>query len=242
MRLRFVPAALAVTVLSSACFATVVRLQAAKDNTIFAENSELSNGIGTSLFAGETSVGQIRRGLIAFDLSSIPAGATINSATLTMRMSRTTTGSEPVELHFALSSWGEGTSNANTKGGGGGAPASAQDATWSHRFFGGEEWSTPGGDFRADSSALAAVAGVGFYSWTGLAADAQAWLDSPSSNNGWVIRGNETINQSAKRFDSREALTAANRPVLEVDYTIPTPGNLLTLAGAAAFGSFRRRR
>jgi hypothetical protein len=36
---------------------------------------------------------------------------------------------------------------------------------------------------------------------------------------GWVVLGNEAALTTTKRFDSKENPLAANRPVLEVDYT-----------------------
>ena len=55
-----------------------VTLSPAKDNTIYSEG-ELSNGAGTSLFAGTTGDldnGALRRALLAFDVAgSIPAGS-----------------------------------------------------------------------------------------------------------------------------------------------------------------------
>ncbi|HEY5625470.1 MAG TPA: multicopper oxidase domain-containing protein, partial [Dehalococcoidia bacterium] len=56
-----------------------------------------------------------------------------------------------------------------------------------------------------------------------MVADVQSWLDSPSTNFGWVVVGNEVANQTAKRFDSKDHGTAGNRPRLTVDYTIGTP-------------------
>ena len=88
-----------------------------------------------------------------FDLAgTVPAGSTILSATLTMNMSRTTSGPQPVELRRVLTSWGEGTSNADSQEGQG-APRTTGDVTWVHRFFGSQEWSSPGGDFVAAPSA-----------------------------------------------------------------------------------------
>jgi hypothetical protein len=48
--------------------------------------------------------------------------------------------------------------------------------------------------------------------------DVQEWLNAPATNFGWIIRGNETLSQTAKRFDSRQNPTAANRPLLIVEY------------------------
>ena len=93
--------------------ADVVTLGAIRDNTIYSESGSESNGAGNSFFAGRTKDGPIRRGLIAFDVAAaIPAGATINSATLTLYMSRTRTQNQTVSLHRILAAWGEGTSHA----------------------------------------------------------------------------------------------------------------------------------
>jgi len=71
------------------------------------------------------------------------------------------------------------------------------------------------------------VTGVAFYSWTSsqMAADVQAWLDGTAPDFGWVVIGNETTADSAKRFDSREHSTPANRPKLTIVYSpvvVPT--------------------
>jgi hypothetical protein len=67
---------------------------------------------------------------------------------------------------------------------------------------------------RAAASGAQAVGVEGPYSWSGsgLVADAQAWLDTASSNHGWLLRGNETTSQSVKRFDTREAVLESARP------------------------------
>jgi hypothetical protein len=54
-----------------------------------------------------------------------------------------------------------------------------------------------------------------------MAADVQGWLDSPATNFGWIIIGNESAALTAKRFDAHES--AATRPILTVYYTVPAP-------------------
>lgn len=202
-----------------------VNLQAQKDNTIWDDQGNLyaSNGVGPYLFVGNNDVGNTRRALLKFDLSAIPAGSTITNVTLTLHESRSRAGTQTVTLHRLLADWGEGTSNSGNPGGGGDIPTPG-DVTWIHRFFDTLVWTAPGGDFVTTPSASAAIPGSsGFYSWTspGMVSDAQSWLDNPASNFGWIVVGNETTNQTAYRFDSRENGTLANRPVLSITYFPP---------------------
>ena len=207
-------------------------LGAIKDNTLYQSSSgNLSSGVGEYIFAGRTSGGSLRRGVVAFDIAgNVPAGATITSVTLRLRMSRTGfgVGSRNVVLHRLLADWGEGTSPTGAGGGGGGgggATATTNDATWVHRFFNTVTWTSNGGDFESTASASRAVGGVGSYTWGSSAqmvADVQGWLDGPASNFGWLVKGDEST-RSAKRFDSRENGTVSNRPFLIVDYAPPAP-------------------
>ena len=70
-----------------------VTLAPAADNTLYeSATGALSNGAGQYLFAGTTQEGDIRRALLAYDLSALPAGATVISATLSLNLSRTIAG------------------------------------------------------------------------------------------------------------------------------------------------------
>ena len=202
--------------------ATVVDIPASKDNTLYENNSPLSNGAGDYFFAGITQSRKIRRGVIAFDVAgSIPAGATINSVTLTLYMSKTTALDETVSAHRLLADWGEGTSHATGEEGGGASPATG-DATWEHTFFDTNFWTVAGGDFVATASASQTVGlALGFYSWSSpnMVSDVQGWVDSPLTSFGWILIGRETDRRSAKRFNSRTNPAASQRPVLTVDYT-----------------------
>src|SRR2546423_362048 len=112
-------AALCALLAPLAAHAVVVTTTAAHDNTLFQDPSELSNGAGPKMYAGENSFWGIRRGVFPFDLSSIPAGAVVNSASVALHVSRATTGSPSFELHRLTSPWGEAGSNAGDPGGGG---------------------------------------------------------------------------------------------------------------------------
>jgi len=208
---------------------TVVTLMPVADNTLYESASgDLSNGAGMHLYVGRTNQvsASVRRAVLKFDLSSIPATSTINAATLMLHMSRTTSAGQGIAVRRLLANWGEGTSNATGGlGEGGGGPATTNDATWVHRFYSTQLWNTPGGDFAAAASATTTVSDIGNYSWSGagVTADVQQWLANPAANFGWLVRGSEATGATSKQFDSRENPTAAFRPTLTVDFTAPQP-------------------
>jgi len=203
---------------------TTVVLGPSKDNTLYESSTgDISNGAGSNFIAGETNVGLLRRGVIAFDIAdNIPAGATINSVSLSLHMSQTSGGAATVQLARLSADWGEGTSNADGSPGRG-ASATTDDATWVYPFYGATTtWTNSGGDFATTASAFTSVDDVGSYTWgstSKMVADVQGWLDDSSSNFGWIVLGDESEAQTAKRFDSKENATDANRPALTIDYT-----------------------
>jgi FtsP/CotA-like multicopper oxidase with cupredoxin domain len=239
----------------SLLIADTVLLTPGKDNTLYqpaSGDATNSNGAGEHLFTGRTDDGYIRRAVVAFNITNfVPPASTITNAILTLYLSRTRDATEPVTLHRMLANWGEGTSNA-TQEEGRGAPATLGDATWYHRFYPTSQWSAVGGDFRATASAAMTVNRDGaFYSWSspGLVADVQAWLDNPGTNFGWLIKGGESAAKTTKRFDSRDAATPSQRPVLRVEFISMAPvgacclldGSCATLTSnqcAAAGGTF----
>lgn len=212
-----------------------------KDNTLYeSPTGALSNGAGESLFAGLTASNLARRAVLAFDVAAqIPPGSVINSATLALTVTRSSvTPVADISVHPLVSNWGEGTSDAALNEGGG-APATAGDATWIHTFFPDDLWGSQGGDFDPAASASTAVGSLGTYAWasTELAADVQTWVDDPGSNFGWAMIGDESTSTTARRFGSRENLNPAARPVLTVDYS-PPPGGELTLTASVDQGGF----
>jgi hypothetical protein len=205
-------------------------IEALKDNTVFQISETLaSNGAGPYIWSGRNNAASIRRGLVAFDIAgNVPYGSTLVDASLTLFASSPNVHATGFDLHKVTADWGEGASNSGVRpsgGGGSGATPEDGDATWDHRFFPSTFWDNQGGDFSASVTAATDVSVPDFYTWQSpdLAADIQAWLDNPGSNFGWVIRGEEAVLGSAKRFFSRENPDAAKRPMLTITYKGPPP-------------------
>jgi hypothetical protein len=211
--------------------ADVVQLGTSKDNTIIQSEDLVSDGAGMHFFAGTTINNYVRRGLIAFDIAgSIPAGSTVTSVQLRLHMSKTIGPDAIFELHQAVADWGEGTS-VGTRGEGGGAPATTNDATWLNTFWDDSgsppTWANPGGDFLSTPTASTSIAGVGYYTFDAsntLVADVQSFLDYPQGNFGWVVTAqDETAIGYAKRFDTKENTNPMFRPLFTVEFTPPGP-------------------
>lgn len=200
---------------------TTVTITAVKDNTIYSEGNK-SNGTGTYLFAGKTeaTVNGIRRALLQFDLSSIPANAKISDVKLQITGSKQS--ASDVEAHRITTIWGEGSSKASGEEGGGATPSTG-DATWTSSNFNTVVWNTPGGDFSPSISGTANVNQGAVATWTGagMVKDVQDWVAGQASNFGWILLGDEASAGSAVRMNSRQ--NASGKPTLVVTYTVETP-------------------
>lgn len=206
--------------------ADTIVIQASKDNSIYADAVNNSNGAGDNIFAGKNAAGAARRAFLAFDIAAVvPTNAIVDSVSLQLSMSRTNlfAGAQPVSLHRTLADWGEGASDALGNEGQG-APAATNDVTWAYQFFNTVSWSTPGGVFVSTASATQLVNDIGLYTWKSAAMrdDVQGWVNSPATNFGWALLGNEAAASTAKRFDSSEDLSSPAHPQLTVYYRVPT--------------------
>ena len=225
--MTFLAALFLLTAGAAPAFAGVVAIPAERDNTLYqADDGSLSNGAGPGLFAGQTAEGDLRRAVLAFDLSSVPPGSMVLSAELVLNADMSISGATDMPLHRLLADWGEAGSVAvgGAGGGGAGGPALPGDATWLHTFFDTGFWTAAGGDFDPTPSAVTPVAGPGVYTWGStpeLVADVQSWVDDPSQNFGWILLGDEIANSTAKRFGSRENASAPAQPQLLIDIAGP---------------------
>ena len=245
-------ALLAALLCAGTAAANVQTFQAAKDNTIFAESNSESEGAGGTFYAGRTGTrpgGGVRRALLAFDFGQeIPAGAVIESASLTLNLVAVppaASTSPSISLHRVLKDWGEAGSSSGT---GEGANAQPGDATWRYTSFSTTEWTNLGGDFVSAASAALSVNAAGAYTWTspGLAADVQTWLDGGAGNFGWILVSDEQTTFTVRGFVSHNnQFSPLLRPVLTVTYAeaVPEPATVaMLLAGLALLLGLNRKR
>ncbi len=206
------------------CRGDTLTFPAVMDSTLFAESGTASNGGGDFVFVGRNDAGLVRRGLVRFDLSAIPAGSTISAAVMTLHASEATPGAQPVSVHRVAQSWGEGVSDAKD-GDSSGARATENDATWVYRLYDVLQWSTPGGSVAESASdAIEVDAADRAYAWSGsgVAADVALWVNNAGQNFGWALIGPENV-RSAKRFNSRTHPVKETRPTLTVTFSPSTP-------------------
>jgi len=211
-----------------------VILEPSQDNTLYetaidngVQQTELSNGAGSYLFAGQTGKDadfKLRRALLQFDLgSNLPGDIVIVYAQLTIYQSKAAPDSTTVSmgLHRVLQPWGEGDSAAFGPEGQGNW-AEPGDATWHHRLYPDELWTTPGGSFQGVPSTETLIGSqLQQYTWpcnADLLNDLNDWQDNPEMNFGWIIVGGESGAFNAHRFNSRENSRPEQRPKLTLVY------------------------
>ena len=193
-----------------------------RDSAIFQNGN--ASGAGP-LFGGRSGGGQRNRTLLHFDVSTIPAGATVTgvSVSLIVEQASGASGTVPIALHLALDSWGEGSS---VPSGGSGAPPTPGDATWTNRFHPGDPWAVLGGDFAATPSSMTmsppVVGQANTFTGGDLISDVQSWIDDPLVNDGWFLIGDESMTSTGRRWSSRESGASTNeQPVLNVTWMPP---------------------
>ena len=206
---RYAPClALAVLALTGIqTYGATANINPSKDSTVAEDFPDNSSGACDSLHAGNTDNSAARRAFMQFDIAgALPPGSVINSVTLDMNVTR---GGNHVDSTFTLhpvnAAWVEGPEGCGVRGGGQGEPSA-----------GGVTWNTQPGFGAASGSTLINSTSPVWSSTAAMVSDVQSWLDSPGTNNGWVLIGDENNPTTTRRFDSREGGTP---PVLVVDYT-----------------------
>jgi uncharacterized repeat protein (TIGR01451 family) len=149
-----------------------------------------------------------RISLVRFDLSSIPLGATINSATIGFNVQNTGSGFN-ANVHRLLTAWDEGAATWNDSNG---------TATG--------DWASSGGvfgsnDYAATVEGTVSLAAGGFQtaSVTGLVRD---WVENGLPNYGLALIGSAAATDRAELYHSEDS-DPLNHPYIQISWTLP-PG------------------
>jgi hypothetical protein len=151
---------------------------------------------------------------LRWNLSSIPAGATVSSATVTLNV--TNPSPQTYGAYELKRAWNEG------------------QLTWNQAATG-TPWATAGAKSATDRGAqIASVTPttVAPYTFTIPASVAQGWLNTPSSNNGILLA--HTTNFDGFVFDTKEGASA---PKLTLNYTTSGGGGADTTPPETAIDS-----
>ncbi len=198
-----------------------VTLLASKDTYISEHNKGANYGAAGQIqidISGGADLGK-ERIVLQFDLSSIPANATITSAELRMdATNHSASGTVTVNVHTLNQDWDEGTA---TSGNG--------QANWDDRQTG-VSWASSGGDYAGTPVASSDVTGTGVHNWD-LTATVQNWLNGSLQNRG-VIIGSPQSGSDVFTYLSAEG-SATSGPRLAVSYTVPNLPPTATRLNAA---------
>jgi hypothetical protein len=200
------------------------------DSNLISRAPTNTGGSGTVFNIGDenASFDEEWRGLVKFDLSTVPAGAAISSATYSMfeyaAANTGTSNSWPVGLKRVLRNWDE------------------TNASW-NKYDVTNSWTTAGAtadglDRVATSSATQMMDGVAasaMVNWTGdlLNADIQQYIDGTTPNYGWLIQGapNQGVVPIAyNNFYTSDHTTSTVRPKLVLNYTLPLSATTFPVA------------
>lgn len=168
----------------------------------------LNYGGGAELIVRAASATESYRVLVQFDLSSIPSGATVTSATLKLYYYEWGTA-DPVGRTI----WGYRLTQSWTEMG----------ASWL-QYDGTNSWSSSGGDYTLDGGSSATVpSSYGWMTWT-VTDIVKAWIEDSEPNCGFLIKdATETSTPwCATEFYSRDTTNPDHtelQPILEITYT-----------------------
>jgi len=150
-------------------------------------------------------VGFLFRSLFQFDLSPIPANATVTSAILTLTRTFVAGDPSPHVLYRVVRDWTE------------------SEVTWNSAKTG-TPWAAAGCD---DTTSDREATGIGTFDTAALVtvsldvAKVQEWINGTFVNNGMVLVGTPVVGDHASTFAQSGNADANKRPKLAITYTLP---------------------
>ena len=176
------------------------------------KDAYIDSGTKTYNYGADTEIDvrgdDSRRVLIEFNLSSIPANASISSATLTMYATAKGSADAVVNISKITNSWVEGT---------GAGSKTSDGATWDNRS-GTQLWTTAGGDYGTITWGSTTITGIDqFFTWN-ITELVKGWINGTYTNEGMLLR-TTTTSSGTTSFASSDYANSSRRPQLNVTYT-----------------------
>jgi hypothetical protein len=185
--------------------ARTASITSAADTHIFENAPRKNYGTVTCLGVGgdePAGTGKDKSALLEWDLSAIPAGSKISSASVTLNV--TNNSPETYQAYELERPWVESA------------------ATWL-LYAAGNSWQIAGAKGSLDRGTTVvgdvSPSATGKQTFALSSAVVQGWVDDPATNNGIVIAN--ATNTDGFIFSSREASNAGSRPQLQVTFTAP---------------------
>ena len=180
------------------------------DNTLLSGSPDNNYGSEACIYVGYSSyvTAEKYRSILRFDFSSLPSGADISSATLSLYYYdyyNNPSGRTYWAYEVTQTAWTE------------------MGSTW-NKYDGTNNWSTAGGDYTTTNGASKTVpASFGWMDWT-VTTLAQHFQSSHNEIANFLIRdGTEGTNALAYFYSRDEATQTTLRPELVIDYTVYEP-------------------
>ncbi len=185
-----------------------VEFSSKADSNLYKGSAGTNYGSDSSIWVQTWFYFYHRRGIISFDLSTIPSDAVVKSAVLTLYLVNT----HGTERNYGLYKTQQIPARDFVEG----------QVSWNN-YKSGKTWTNPGGDMELIATEIKKAG-----SWPGtpyavtfnVIADVQNFVLDSSQNFGWIIK-DENEGGTAQyyvQFASKEHGTAAYRPVLQVEY------------------------
>ncbi len=181
-----------ILIFPSESLAATANISASKDTYLDQKSTNANDNYGGahSLYIRSQSGDKNKRTLIGFDISSLPAGATIQSATLKLYVNGTPNTTRNYGIYRKTANWTEG------------------GATWNNAASTYAISST-------DIISISASNNHSFVSWN-VTADVDNFYSGATNNYGWLIRDQSENNSSEKEVElaSRDDSHTSQHPII----------------------------
>ena len=188
------------------------------DNILWSPDTKNYGACNTSDIGGVSNKGRLASN---FTFSGIPAGSTITSSTLSMKLQTAANNTQAISVYRLTRAFTEGT-------GGCGGSANGVPSNWTTASTG-NPWTTAGGDFTGNtgstpytSTTINNGTAIGTTINWDVASLVQQWQDGTFSNFGFLLKGPETGGGNPYiNFHSADATNSGDRPGLNIFYSAP---------------------